>query len=415
MPSSLGNVVRLVAVAAAAATAASQSTNALDALVHDAEKNLAAEVTVVSTAEAGHTTYNLSLRPKPGADVGTIYTIYGDSRTQMAFPPCFQAAAPFGTDIGGVNPAFFAYSAAAASDSWLSVGVTGGNNAGAIASIGIPFDRWNENSAMAVDDGAVFWMDPTAAQSVMHGEAVQIAQITTRTGDLWTAVVNAQGKNKHLENRMDWEDHGIVFSNNKNAPPPPSPPPRPVKPQPPAFDTSEKAPAGVCTNDVVTATFDQIPAACCADGDDCANGFPATCSADCGALILPFWHSCEGHMQQIPGYNVMESLWENFVTECRTGTPVTTFRCETAELLPIALDCSSTDMDSPDFCSSDCAMQVLPMVQQCATRPMFETAIQLLVGRPVGKLVSNCVVELAGQQMDSVVAHHRRTQAIPMV
>jgi hypothetical protein len=94
---------------------------------------------------------------------------------------------------------------------------------------------------------------------------------------------------------------------------------------------------------------------------------------------------------------------------------VTTFRCETAELLPIALDCSSTDMDSPDFCSSDCAMQVLPMVQQCATRPMFETAIQLLVGRPVGKLVSNCVVELAGQQMDSVVAHHRRTQAIPMV
>jgi hypothetical protein len=128
MPSSLGNVVRLVAVAAAAATAASQSTNALDALVHDAEKNLAAEVTVVGTAEAGHTTYNLSLRPKPGADVGTIYTIYGDSRTQMAFPRCFQAAAPFGTDIGGVNPAFFAYSAAAASDSWLSVGVTGGTN-----------------------------------------------------------------------------------------------------------------------------------------------------------------------------------------------------------------------------------------------------------------------------------------------
>lgn len=109
-------------------------------------------------------------------------------------------------------------------------------------------------------------------------------------------------------------------------------------------------------------------------------------------------------MNDIPGYDVMESLWENFVTECRTHTPVTSFRCETAELLPIALTCSSTDMDAADFCSSDCAMQVLPMVQQCATRPAFETAIQLLVGRPVAKLVSNCVGDLAGHQLNSDVA-----------
>lgn len=421
MPSSaISSTARLVAVAAAATTAASQP-NQATANVHEnrpswatnADKNLAPEVTVVGTAEAGHTTYALSLRPNVGADVGTIYTIYGDSATQMAFPPCFQAAAPFGTDIGGVNPQFFAYSSAAASDSWLSVGVTGGNNDGAIASIGVPFARWTETSAMAVDDGAVFWMDPTAAPTVTGGKAIQIAQLTTLTGVLWTAVVNAQGKNKHLENHKDWEDHGIVFSNNMNAPPPPPPPSRPVKPLPPAFDTPSAA--GVCTNDVVSATFDQIPTACCADGDDCSNGFPTSCSADCGALILPFWHSCEGFMHNIPGYGVMDYLWENFVTECRTGTPVTSFRCETAELLPIALDCSSTDMDAPDFCSSDCAKQVLPMVQQCATRPAFETAIQLLVGRPVGKLVSNCVVELAGQGMDSVVAHHRRAQTFDLL
>ena len=110
MPSSaISSTARLVAVAAAATTAASQP-NQATANVHEnrpswatnADKNLAPEVTVVGTAEAGHTTYALSLRPNVGADVGTIYTIYGDSATQMAFPPCFQAAAPFGTAMYSV-------------------------------------------------------------------------------------------------------------------------------------------------------------------------------------------------------------------------------------------------------------------------------------------------------------------------
>ena len=62
----------------------------------------------------GYTTYRLSLRAKEGADVGTIYTIFGDGDTQMVIPAAFQADAPFGADIGGVSPEFFPYSSAAA-------------------------------------------------------------------------------------------------------------------------------------------------------------------------------------------------------------------------------------------------------------------------------------------------------------
>merc|ERR1719160_931330 len=178
------------------------------------EKFLEPVVTVAGTAQHGYTTYALWLRALPGADVGTIYTIYGDSHTQMTMPPAFQADAPFGCDIGGVNPAFFAYSSAAASDSWLSVGVTGGNSNGAIASIGIDFDSWSETKPMAVSDGAVFWMDPlNAPHDPMTGGQVQIGQITTPTGTTWSAIVNAQGKNKMLAPHQDWDDHGIVFTN----------------------------------------------------------------------------------------------------------------------------------------------------------------------------------------------------------
>ena len=73
------------------------------------EKFIEPVVTVAGAAQDGYTTYALWLRALPGADVGTIYTIYGDSHVQMTMPPAFQDDAPFGCDIGGVNPAFYTY------------------------------------------------------------------------------------------------------------------------------------------------------------------------------------------------------------------------------------------------------------------------------------------------------------------
>jgi hypothetical protein len=360
------------------------------------EKFLEPVVTVAGAAQDGYTTYALWLRALPGADVGTIYTIYGDSHVQMTMPPAFQADAPFGCDIGGVNPAFYTYSTAAASDSWLSVGVTGGNNNGDIASIGIDFDSWSETKPMVVSDGAVFWMDPlNAPNDPMSGGQVQVGQITTPTGTPWSAVVNAQGKNKLLAPHKDWEDRGIVFTNQPK--PGVSQRARPTdSPRPPLSPSAASAAAASCSGEMVSSTFQSLPAACCAEEDDCVNGFPSQCSSDCAALVMPFWHACETFMGSIPGYAVMDGMWQNFVSECRSGTPVTDFSCTYTELLPIALECSSAEMDTEDFCSSDCAMQLLPMVQQCGAQAAFEEAIQLLVGRPVGKIVSNCVSELSG-------------------
>jgi hypothetical protein len=42
----------------------------------------------------------------------------------MRIPPAYQVAAPFGVDIGGVNPQFFPIRKEAQFDSWLTAGGT---------------------------------------------------------------------------------------------------------------------------------------------------------------------------------------------------------------------------------------------------------------------------------------------------
>jgi hypothetical protein len=71
-----------------------------------------------------------------------------------------QADAPFGANIGGVAAAFVAAVPTTAFDSWLTVGITGGDAAGALSSIGIDWDGWTASAGLSVDNGAVFWMSP---------------------------------------------------------------------------------------------------------------------------------------------------------------------------------------------------------------------------------------------------------------
>ena len=78
----------------------------------------------------------------------------------MSVPAAYQEATPFGANTGGTNPAFWAVMAGAQYDSWLTVGITDGDAAGALSSIGIDFDTWTESSPLATSDGAVFWMSP---------------------------------------------------------------------------------------------------------------------------------------------------------------------------------------------------------------------------------------------------------------
>ena len=65
----------------------------------------------------------------------------------MRAPPAYQVATPFGVNIGGANPAFFAVMAECEYDSWLTVGLTEGNDAGDVSSIGVGWDAWDEQCA----------------------------------------------------------------------------------------------------------------------------------------------------------------------------------------------------------------------------------------------------------------------------
>ena len=119
-----------------------------------------AVVTTTSSSVAGMTTYQL--HTTLDADKTNVYAMAGTADSPMTFPAAFQVAAPFGTDLGGVSPAFIAVSADAAFDSWLTVGVTDGSAGSAIsASPGLGLDGWTDGTALH-DNGAVFWMDPAA-------------------------------------------------------------------------------------------------------------------------------------------------------------------------------------------------------------------------------------------------------------
>jgi hypothetical protein len=98
----------------------------------------------------------------------------GTPTATMTIPAAFQVPAPFGTHIGGVNPAFFPVLAAAEFDSWLTVGPTDGTAGAAISSVGLDFDAWTASAGISADNGAIFWMSPDDGPS---GSAV-LAQIT---------------------------------------------------------------------------------------------------------------------------------------------------------------------------------------------------------------------------------------------
>ena len=83
--------------------------------------------------------------------------IFGTEEHGLAFPPAYTCAPPFGVDIGGTNPAFWAVANSEALgyaqyDSWLTVGITEGDTANALASIGIAFDAWDAEHPLDSSD-----------------------------------------------------------------------------------------------------------------------------------------------------------------------------------------------------------------------------------------------------------------------
>ena len=165
-----------------------------------------------SNGVAGYSTYRLSL--SLSARAGSVYTIFGGQGNELEMPPAYQVDIPWGTDIGGVNPAFWAVGGHADSqwDSWLTVtDVSGAERGSLLQAVGIDFTSWNTNSGLVISDGAVFWMNPGAAPAVTPAV---VAQLTIPQGVTLNARLNAAGRGAGGGPGWadDWQQLGIEFS-----------------------------------------------------------------------------------------------------------------------------------------------------------------------------------------------------------
>jgi hypothetical protein len=88
-------------------------------------------------------------------------------------------------------------------DGWLTVGITAGDTAGSLSSIGLDFDGWTASSGLSSSDGAVFWMSPDDGPT----ESAVIAQVTV--SGAFTATVNCQGRSTR---GADYKATGITFT-----------------------------------------------------------------------------------------------------------------------------------------------------------------------------------------------------------
>ena len=89
-----------------------------------------------------------------------------------------------------------------------------------LSSIGVDFDAWTEDSGITIANGAVFWMDPGAAEPLRDSNDADpihtvLAHITVPTGEDVTATFGEVQGRSH--NSQDWKALDIVISNREEA------------------------------------------------------------------------------------------------------------------------------------------------------------------------------------------------------
>ena len=171
------------------------------------------ETLTTALAGGGYTTYQLALEGNT-ALASNVYALYGDASNggpALTMPPAYQVGAPFGADIAGVNPAFFAFMADAQYDSWITVGITESDTTNAISSIGLNFTTWTETTPLTTSDGSIFWMTPTDGPDFATTPVVVIAQLTVATGTSFDAMVSVQGAAASGVLGDTWTAEGVTF------------------------------------------------------------------------------------------------------------------------------------------------------------------------------------------------------------
>ena len=167
----------------------------------------------------GYTTYQLSVSLKQNMNIKNIYAVYGDEDKDdgsMYLPPAKNIEGVFGSNIGGVSQELININPDSQYDSWLTIGITDGDNNNEINMIGVSLDEWSETNSITVVNGAVFRMDPDLMMDV--NKEIILGQITIPTGESETAILNIQGKfYGRFENTLDnsWKEVQMCFVLNQ--------------------------------------------------------------------------------------------------------------------------------------------------------------------------------------------------------
>ena len=203
----LGQCVERGSVAAEALRAQCAMTPALQPVTPRVE-----EYSVGAAGLQGWSTLRMIGTCNAAAGCANIYTIAGTVSTALQIPAGFQVAVPFGVDIGGTNPAFWAILPESQYDSWLTIGIDDGTRAGDISSIGIPFDGnfgWSEDRGIWTNNGALFYMDPSAGAV---GD-VLLGQVTVRpaTRGAPTNVATMMLQGRSTAGAGDWSQNSVTF------------------------------------------------------------------------------------------------------------------------------------------------------------------------------------------------------------
>ena len=211
-------------------------------------------VDLVSTDLSGWQTYHLSVGLRGGAQ--TVFTVFGSEHAPLFLPPAYQVKPPFGTNVGGLSPAFYVAKKEAQFDSWLTVGITKGDVFTDLSSAGISpheWSSWSPSKPLNSVDGAIFWMDPyhtTAKLSDDQGHKLPdpvVAQLTVKQGFKGRASMGISGHLQFSKEQLQrapadrgraetWRENYVLFYIGMPAPPPspePSPEPSPAQAPPP--------------------------------------------------------------------------------------------------------------------------------------------------------------------------------------
>merc|ERR1712098_977099 len=157
-------------------------------------------------------TYRVGVKLKKSKS--TLYTIIGTEKGAMSIPAAWHKKT-FGKNLGGVSKDIVGIFKDAGFDSWLTVGITGGDGSNELGSAGLKdaFKAWTPDAGgfgkgFSSSDCGVFWMNPAKTRASGTGKIV-VAQLTLKKGDKASATMGMVGK---LKGGAGWREDKVTLT-----------------------------------------------------------------------------------------------------------------------------------------------------------------------------------------------------------